>query len=1233
MSQWTAAQQEAIAWTGGSLLVSAAAGSGKTSVLAERCCHLITDAKPHCSVDQLLVVTFAEEAAAEMKQRIEARLASRYLEAQNTAAPDAAYLRRQTLLAPAAHISTLHAFCARLIRRNFHLAGLDPAFRVLDAEESRLMQAEILEQLFEDELDAEKGTGLRDLMDRYGDASDLRLRDRVRQVYETLRSVRDAALWRGKSITTLEEAAAAPDLNHSRMGQAYLTLCREALSGILEQAKAAKQFVAAFPQTGPYGLATLTLETTLQQWVKLLEEGQFDEVAKQVQGGIEVNLRGGPRNLDAALREQAKGMIDAVRDPLKKGSIRELFAQSQSSLLADMRQILPHARYFLQLTQEFEQRYQREKNQINALDFSDLEHVALRLLGQDSDGQLVPTALARELHQRYHHVLVDEYQDINEVQDAILHLVSRECVRDNQNVRGNLFCVGDVKQSIYRFRLADPGIFLSRRGRYLDQLANAGKAIDLRENFRSRRPLLDAINSVFVRLMRKSAAEIEYDQSHAFRTILEHPIDPHGFTGVPIELQVLLKDAPVLAEQGDDNDAEDSLDDTQREAQHVASIVREMLTPADGKARQVYDKQTKGFRDITASDVVVLLRSIRRRTREYARAFARAGIAFRSEGRSGFFDSVEVQDVLSILKVLDNQQQDIPLAAAIRSPVSGVSDADDAMARIRLACKTKDAPFHQAVAQFAQSGTDTTAQQLRAFLSRLETWRLLSLQRPTEELISTLYRDTSILLWYAGLPNGEQRVANLQYLHECAAKFAQFQRQGLYRFLKYLAELEEQDSLSQPPVASDGHAVRLMSIHASKGLEFPVVVVAGLGTKFNMQDLSDSLLIDRQQGIALRAADMASHTRYPTMATRLVELAKKRAALAEELRILYVAMTRARECLLMVGSCTGKQLEKYKGSLSGPAASISDVDFLASPHPLAWLVPLFANGDAGTLLLLELSAPAAAPAGVLRQEAEVLAALGLGIAEPYMEVTYQAIARLTYQYPQAALSAQPAALSVSMLSKQAVPLAVDADGEEIVAGMEGTEEEGDAELLFPPPGFLAADDAQDAPDGPAARGIAMHTLLQQLDFSLPPDKLESQVDAMVKRKSLTKAQAGMITHEDVIWLLQSDLGKLLAREAGTILREVPFLDAVNPPGCDDPCQGLDRVMLRGRIDALVPQPEAWLILDYKTDWKLPDAGSPRDVGYRRQVEAYRQALARALPGMTITAKLVFIRAKQIVDIA
>ncbi|HLL89017.1 MAG TPA: 3'-5' exonuclease, partial [Tepidisphaeraceae bacterium] len=502
-------------------------------------------------------------------------------------------------------------------------------------------------------------------------------------------------------------------------------------------------------------------------------------------------------------------------------------------------------------------------------------------------------------HKRYRHVLVDEYQDINELQDAILRLVSTECLRGKDEGRrmkdengadasaaspfssfilppssfppGNLFCVGDVKQSIYRFRLADPSRFIARSKAFdREPAGGGGRIIDLQKNFRSRGPLLEAINTTFERLMTEAAADITYDASQRLNAGATFPLDDGGprFDGAPIELHVLPADVV-----GDDADDGADLERAEREGLFIADRIKQMLGLVGSAPARV--ATADGYRDARPRDVAILLRTRKFKIGQYATALRQAGVAVHADGGSGFFASQEVSDVLALLRLLDNRRQDVPMAAVLRSPIAALAEPEDALARVRLAYPTtpdQPVPFCDAAVRYAREQDDELAARLRDFFKQLDEWRELARRRPLAELLSHVYEQSGYLAFCCGLPDGPQRRANLLELHRRAAQFGSFHRQGLSRFMQFLNSLEEESDLGQASVASEAaDAVRVLTIHESKGLEFPIVFLADLGKAINLSDCGGPILLDRAAGLGLQVADEHRQVRYPSLAYLLVQ--------------------------------------------------------------------------------------------------------------------------------------------------------------------------------------------------------------------------------------------------------------------------------------------------------------------------------------------------------------------------
>jgi ATP-dependent helicase/nuclease subunit A len=1277
VTKWTPEQRAGIETTGRSLLVSAAAGSGKTAVLSARCAHLVCDAAPPCDVDQLLVVTFTEAAAAEMKGRIEAALRQR-LAGQE----DDPRLVKQLALVERAHVSTLHGFCSRLLRQNFHLLGLDPGFAVLDGDEGKLLRNEVARELFAERYENDPEGHFGRLVRFYAGGNDEALIPHLLKTHEMLGSLVDPQAWLSKARRRIEEAATGR-LEDSEAGHELKQLLAEKIAALKQRCATATRTVASFEGLGKYVDYLNELAGTLDDWSDRLEKLGIDALAQAVQSHSNPRLPSIKGEVEG--KTPARNAIDGVREEMdSKGTLAQIARFSRAQWQAGLHAIAPSAAVLLDLVEEFGRRYRRAKDQSRRLDFNDLERFALRILRQGENG-LEPSPVARGYHQQFHHVLVDEYQDINEVQDAILHLVSRECLAnkaeggrqkaetekadlpdlfsDSSSARPpsglvpNLFCVGDVKQSIYRFRLAEPDRFLQRYahfksfGRDVEQIGSdaAGQVIDLQANFRSRGPLLHILNEIFLRLMTREAADIEYDASHHLRPGASFPPgDETCFTGAPVELHLLPQEVPPGGEEDDE-----PLDRSEREAQFVARRIRQLMGLDGGRRMSVAERTSGGLvsRPIQYRDIVILLRSMKVKADQYADALRAADIPVFREGGQGYFQSMEVRDMRALLTLLDNPQQDIPLAAVLRSPLAGLPHPEDCLARIRLAYPHESGliPFHRAVPRYAQENDDELAAALRDFLKLLHNWRQLARHRPLAELIWEIYNATGYLAFCQGLTNGQQRVANLLELHERAAQFGSFSRQGLYRFLKFLDSLEAETDFGQPSVLSESaDVVRIMSVHHSKGLEFPVVFLPELGKRINLQDCYGAILMDKRAGLALSAVDEEKRIRYPSLASVLVQTSLKRQSLAEELRVLYVAATRAKEHLILSGTASDSRREQWNTRWSGHVGPMPADDFLSATCMLDWIGPVVSMIGSETSFRVTGYAPdevASWSAAELKRPAlsdfqERLARLEpLNPPPPPDARARQLIQTLVSPYPHVRAARQEAARSVTDLTKKdrqapvgyVVPLSPGAADRSLTF-----------ERTLATPGCL-----QDRNDLSAADvGSATHLIFQHLDFSRPcsDEDLAEQINHLIDRKLLTAAQAKHVDLGAIQWFIGTDVGRRLRENAPHLRRELDFYLAVAPEEFEATQDALaatpvitdsagDQVMIRGRIDALIVPPAAapLTLIDYKTDRLAPEKVPARADFYAPQVQLYRRAIER-ITGRTVgEVILVFLAARSIVS--
>ncbi|HEY8346500.1 MAG TPA: helicase-exonuclease AddAB subunit AddA, partial [Symbiobacteriaceae bacterium] len=925
---------------------------------------------------------------------------------------------------------------------------------------------------------------------------------------------------------------------------------------------------------------------------------------------------------------------------------------------------------------------------------------------------------ARELRARYAEVLVDEYQDINGVQDAILTLVAR----DGSDGAPNRFMVGDVKQSIYRFRHADPSLFLAKYQAYRPwsevlasgggtalpdgcgggaPVSRSGGRIVLGANFRSRAGVVDAVNFLFRQIMTAGAGELDYDADAELRYRANYPPLPGEEDGEPsgpgVEVHLLdrkdpgsgaeaQEEAPAAAEEPAPDEAGAAAEElaeltaVEREARLVARRIREMVHgTADTPPLVVWDKKAKSYRPVQYRDIVILMRATRGRVNTYLEVFSQMGIPAHGQTSTGYFAAVEVEVILSLLQILDNPRQDIPLAAVLRSPIVGLSAAD--LARIRLANPAGSfyeavltaASQREAMAEAAAAGEEVRpvsgAHQagtgeadlsavLARFLANLERWRTLVRRRPLSQVLWQIYQETGYLHYVAGMPGGAQREANLLALYERAREFDQFARQGLFRFLRFVERLQEEEGDMGTALAL-GEAedvVRIMSIHKSKGLEFPVVFVTSLGSEFTQQDLSGDLLLDRRLGFGPMLVDPERRIKYPTLAYHAVRESSRLASLAEEMRILYVALTRARERLILVGSDRDltARCRRWSAATSCEGWPLPDWLLLTAESYLDWIGPALMRHAGGAPLRERagVGEPADSQVAADRSRWQIFlwdtaaqqallsppaAAEGdeppdwvrIGQAEPldrpYDGTLGEALMqRFRWRYPYEPVVRRFGKLSVTELKGHFDPDSADLPPERLPRRRK-------AELeRFPR--FLQEGRTSLTP---TERGTVVHLVLQHLDLTRPLDEADvaAQVASLVDRQMLTPEQAAAVNAASIARFFASPLGQRIRRQPDKVRREFSFTLAI-PAGevyTDLPpeiAEG-ERVIVQGMIDLLLEEADGFVLVDYKTDRRDPEEAARR---YAIQVALYRRAVEEILGRPVKEAYLHFLAADRSVPV-
>lgn len=1244
--RWTDAQRQAIRGQGTGLLVSAAAGAGKTAVLAERCAYLIAEASPACGVEDLLVVTFTDAAAAEMRERI-----AEALRGQLARRASNRYLQRQLALIDAANISTIHAFCRELLSKYFCQAGLDPNFAVLDADEAELLKHETLEALFRELYGAKTGAAesFRELVELYGEGRDGPIGRFVLSVHDLLRTLVRPQQW-------LAEAAAIARPGSGELRRALAEDLRVELAGQVRHCRGQAEFIRrSLANWSAYAEAIDEYAGQLGQWVGgAAADGGVDEVRAGLAAYCFPSVRTKPLGKDTPAstrraRDTAKEIFGQIKQDFEQRLAKAHGCDDLEREAEQMGRTAPFVETVCRIVEQLEVRYSQAKDRLAAVDFDDLQQKCLDLLTCDR-ATLEPTAVARQLQERFEHVLVDEYQDINSVQDAIISLVSRQGASGRAN---NLFVVGDVKQSIYRFRQAEPEIFLGRQLAWQERGEPArGRVLWLGENFRSQPGVLEVVNAVFERLMSGGLSRITYDERARLIPGLEFPSsDEPQVLGMPAaEVHVLSKPATAAT---DDEDGQGAmrLEGVEREAYLVGRRILELVGGEGEPGALLYEADGEGKwrqRQVSYRDIVVLLRTVRHTAGRMAAVLRQMGVPVFAELSTGYFDSMEVQDVLNLLSIVDNQQQDIPLAAVMRSPLLSPRFSDSDLLRIRGV--DGQAPFHQAVRLYADQGADSgLRRRVGTLLATFGRWRDVARVRPVAELLDALYAETGYLAYVGGLPDGAQRRVNLLELHERGRQFGQFARQGLFRFLRFIDQLrrDEREVRSPTPLSEAEDVVRIMSIHRSKGLEFPVVIVPQLGKQFNMTDAAGTMIVDRRRHIGLEVVDEERRIRYSTVGHRFVSRQIRDQTLAEELRVLYVALTRARHRLILVGTCRSNDLEGPRARWADYAGALPEAVVIGARSPLDWLLPVLSCQSAGRVCWSDQPRPGAEEKSLFwvghysgdtvaqwavpdeRGDAKTdISSKRLAELEPIdsppagNDEVSEAIARLGAGYDWEALAGLPAVISVSELKRR---FALSA-------------EEGERVRSYLRPRWVdcGPEFVQGRSDKGIDRGIATHLVLRHVDLSGACDEagLAEQIGKMVGRGLLASAQAELVDLGALAWFFGTDLGARLRSGASEVRRELPFVARVAAEGYERSLVGreldpADGILVRGIVDCLLAEAGGLELIDYKTDRVGREGLAQRVELYRGQMRVYAEAISGIWSQPVRACWLVFLSAEHI----
>jgi len=1133
----------------GNVLVVAGAGAGKTQTLVGRCLAWLFDEANGGSIEQILMVTFTQAAAAEMRQRLRHGL-EKAKERRDKKGASSLHLAEQLALLDTAHIGTLHSFCFHLASRHFYDLGLDPKAAILAEERTQLLARQSLDLVLERVYAAETPAALaiQQLIQAQGGDWDQPVRDLIVRLHHYSQTLRDPAAWLAEQTSHFQQSDPAlwlewlleelvrwrkawlPVLQAQAPENANAAQCAKALAG-LPESPSRPDFAAALG-------AILQVDETWPPRLKGKWRGPIEDMFDEAEFLHSVCATG-------------------AADPLL-----EDWNWVRHSMLA-----------LLDLAAQFGHAFAEAKRQEGGMDYHDLEQFALRLLWKDGK----PSAIAEQWRAKLRLIFVDEYQDINAAQDAIIQALGRE------EPEANRFLVGDVKQSIYRFRLADPRIFSRCHDEW--NAAAAAHVIPLTENFRSHEAILHFINDLFTGLMHKDVGGVDYDADARllFGNAAERAhLATSAATIPPVELH--LRCLGRSSEESDNAESLESASDAEKEARMVGRRLRELKN----QRALIFDGAGQP-RPALWSDMVILLRSPKHKVEAYVKEFAKLGIPLAAT-RGGFYESLEVRDLRALLQVLDNPLQDLPLLAVLRSPLVGLTA--DELAAIRIG--HPGGRFWTALLHSENTDTIRGAQheKVHAFLERFKDWRARSRQSAVSHCLERVIDQTHYADWLVTQERGEQKRANVERLLQLTRQFDAYYGESLYRFLRFVEAQQESDVAIEPAAVPAADAVRLMSIHQSKGAEFPIVVAADLGKGFNVTDLSKRIILDEVYGLCPQIKPPGAAQFYPSLPYWLAQRRQKRELLGEEMRLLYVALTRAGQSLILAGTTSQSSLEK-RWPLPDVLSSRTYLDWVGS-----WLIrvsgrALAASGENPLLrwTLYDEDDPR------LAASQSIPAASDLSDAESEQGLSLDLRVRLSWRYPFEAETEQPAKTSVSTIRRQMA----DADGDESTPLFARSERRAGGKLSA------------------AEIGSAHHTFLQWISLEKMPTLagLRKEADQLARKNLLTREEAGALDLEALAAFWQSETGRQLVSQSAYLARELPFTSRFSAVdlarlGWSNFAEigAPEFVIVQGVMDLVAILPEEIWLLDFKTDHFAAGELSEKIASYRPQLALYAQALQR-----------------------
>ena len=1213
--KWTEEQKEAIYENGENILVAAAAGSGKTAVLVERIIQKIL--KDKIDIDKLLVVTFTNAAASEMRERV---LEAIYKKLDEN--PLDENLQRQIILLGKSNICTIHSFCLDVIRNYFYELDIPANFRIGSEEEIELLRQETLEDVFE-ELYESEDSSFSKLVEIYTNyRGDEALKELILKIYKYIQSAPFPEEWLHTNIEKFNRKSEKLDFSSTDWGKLLLQELKEEIYDAICNLQVVENKLLKYSELEKFSLCIQKDIEKLKYFYELANKNWEDtyEYSKIFK------FDNWPRDkVNIEIQDSAKAVRDVVRKKIKD-TMNSILLYNSEEAFEDIYAMYDILTYLEATILKFDEEFKKRKKDKNLIDFNDIEHYALKILvKKDENGNPVETSIAQLYKQKFEEIAIDEYQDSNQVQEYILSTISRG---------NNIFMVGDVKQSIYKFRQACPDLFLDKYLKYTKEKTGKGLKIQLFKNFRSRKNILDFTNIIFENIMSKGLGDLDYTKEEFLNLGAKFEEKENSYTEVQkAKTELLLIDTKEKEEQDIWKETEENIEDKEEkdetqdslkiiekeelEARLVAKKIKELM---DSKIN-IFDKK-KGYRKVEYKDIVILLRSTSNLAQIYERELLKNNIPVYSDTNSEYLDTYEIQTIINTLKILDNPTDDIALVSVLRSEIGGFTDNE--LVEIRLV--NRDTSFYQSMVMASIKLTGKLQEKLKSFLENIEKWREKSRYLNLSELIWHIYEETGFYNYVTLMPNGLLRKANLKKLFESAKNYEKSSFKGLFNFIRYIEKIKIGSGDLSPAkiIGENENVVRIMSIHKSKGLEFPIVFLSSTGKKINLRDLNDNILLHQEIGLGPEYINYERRIRYSTAAKLAIKVLSKKETISEEMRILYVALTRAKEKLIITGM--GKEikeeLEKKKELLEIYRSKEKINPILLKKYTTYkdWIELIYISDKLKEELEIKIIPKKELEETDFEAEEETK-------KFPFKEdIDMENIERsLNFVYPYLLSSNLPLKSTVSkvkeMQNEENYNLETDFFSDQYMLDLSDltTQKEEKNEFFIKnkldfesqKPKFLTEIEKISNSE----KGSLVHFILQKIDFTKDYnlEELESFINTFVLNNTISLSQAEAINKKQILDFLNSDLAKQF-KTAKQIYREKTFCTKIRAKDIFKEAdfskeKEENYILVQGIIDLFFEDSMGnWILVDYKTDYIKAGEEYKLIDRYRRQLEIYKKAL-------------------------